>query len=267
MTRILVAFWLLFSLCAVSCTTKKTEDQPPNQEIANSSVSAAETLESSQTVADSVAAVMPEMASTPDPAPVDPTPEVAETRKAKPVATPKAVARTSPKRIVSSPVAPELSAAVEPSAPAYRPRSYRASGFLCDTIEFVKYEKLHDGEGGFIRGKVISQKSRQCGYVAAVVRKESSTPTPVQVLTPVASQPLMSPVEQWVADALLPEKCEDGTLYRYEKNTQSGIGRKTKVGTCPVELAKPDYLNKTIQQVKDDGLIKKGESGTRKKDN
>lgn len=259
MTRILVACWLLFSLCVVSCTTKKTEDQPPNQEEISSSSS--EAVESSQALADSEAVATPEVA--PDPVPV-----VVETRKAKPAATPKAVARTLPKKVVSSPVAPELSAAVETpaaAAPTFRPRSAKASGYLCDTIEFVKYEKLHDGEGGFIRGKVLSQKSRQCGYVAAVIRKE--LPSQAPVLTPVASQPLMPPAEQWVADALLPEKCEDGVLYKYEKNTQTGVGRKTKVGTCPVETAKPDYLNKTIQQVKDDGLIKKGESGTRKKDN
>ncbi|MCY7358539.1 MAG: hypothetical protein LH609_13990 [Rudanella sp.] len=258
MTRLLVACWLLFSLCLVCCTTKKTEDQPPNQDITSSSLSTSEAVEMPPVEA------APEAVSTPDPAPVAPAPKVVVTHKA--VTTHKAVARISTKKVASSPAATELVAAVEsPASPTYRPRSARASGYLCDTIEFIKYEKLHDGEGGFMRGKVLAQKSRQCGFVAAVVRKESPAPSPVA--SPVASKAPMPPVEQWVADAQLPEKCEDGILYKYEKSTQTGIGRKTKVGSCPVESAKPDYLNKTIQQVKDDGLIKKGESGSRKKDN
>ena len=198
---------------------------------------------------------VPEAVATPVPAP-----KVTATHKA--ANTHKSVARTSRKKVALSPAATEMAAAVEsPASPSYRPRSARAGGYLCDTVEFIRYEKLHDGEGGFMRGKVLAYKSRQCGYVVAVVRKESPTSTPVAI------QAALPPTEQWVADALLSEKCEDGILYKYEKNTQTGIGRKTKVGTCPVAATKPDYLNKTIEQVKEGGLIKQGETGTRKKDN
>ncbi len=265
MTRRLVACWLLFSLCVVSCTPKKTEDQPPTQEVTSSSLSTSEAVETPPVEA----APIPKGELTSNPAPVAPAPKVAATPKAATIR--KAVARTSTKKVASSsPAATELVAAVEaPASPSYRPRSARASGYLCDTIEFIKYEKLHDGEGGFMRGRVLAQKSRQCGYVyvAAVVRKESPSSTPTPAPESVASKPSVTPAEQWIADAQLPEKCEEGILYKYEKNTQTGAGRKTKVGSCPVESAKPDYLNKTIQQVKDDGLIKKGESGSRKKDN
>ena len=251
--RFLFSFWIL-ALCLTSCTKKKagSEDQMPTQAVMDSATqSATKTPEALAT---------PEVASTPE---ATPAPEDASASKNASISEAVAGVKRSPKKVVSSTVSDEPSASV--NIPSFRPRSTRAGGYLCDSVEFIKYERLHDGEGGFIRGKVLVYNSKQCGYIAPVVSKESPKASPVT--TPVASQEPMPTPEQWVADPLSPEKCEDGILYKFEKSAQTGAGRKVKIGVCAVEAAKPDYLNKSIQQVKDDGLIKKGESGTRKKDN
>jgi len=254
MMRFLFSYWLFLALCMASCTQKNARDQTTTQDSTNSGASTPSVDDSAKVVDAAEAAPAAEVASTPE-----------ATTTTDVESTPKTVAsvRASPKKVSTSSVSSEESTVS--TSTTYRSRSTRAGGYLCDSVEFIKYERLHDGEGGFMRGKALAYNSRQCGYVAAVVSKESPRPGPVA--TPVASQELMPPPEQWVADPLSPEKCEDGILYKFEKSAQTGVGRKVKIGVCAVEAAKPDYLNKSIQQVKDDGLIKKGESGTRKKDN
>lgn len=248
MMRFLVSFWLLSAICLVSCTTKNSGDRIPTEDATNSLPATPPADKSAETAATPAVTATPEVAPTPKVAPA-----------------PKTVtsASTSPKKVlVSTPSSEESSAS---TAPTYQPRSSRAGGYLCDSIAFIKYERLHDGEGSFMRGKVLAYNSKQCGYAALVATKDS--PKPYPTTTPVASQEPIPAPEQWIADPLSPEKCEDGILYKFEKSAQTGVGRKVKIGVCAVEAAKPDYLNKSIQQVKDDGLIKKGESGTRKKDN
>ncbi len=267
MMRLLFSVWFLLTLCMVSCTRKNAEERQPKEDVTNASPSTTMATTTAEAIATPESAPAPEVVDAPKPATsVKTLPKMASAPKKVASASKAIVAvNAAPKEVSPSPVSPEP---ISPSESiTYRPRSAKAGGYLCDSVEFIKYEKLHDGQGGFMRGKILARKSRQCGYVVASVSKALPGPTPTAAPTPVASQAAMPPPEQWIADALLPEKCENGILYKYEKSTQTGVSRKTKVGTCPVEAPKPDYLNKTIQQVKDDGLIKKGESGTRKKDN
>ncbi|TAE22035.1 MAG: hypothetical protein EAZ91_24300 [Cytophagales bacterium] len=100
----------------------------------------------------------------------------------------------------------------------------------------------------------------------------AATPAPRATAAPVAkptATPAPKPSEEWLADATVPEKCENGVLYKVERNAQTGESRKVRVGTCPKEtaVAKPSYLNKTVDQMKDEGMIKRDEFGTKKKDN
>jgi hypothetical protein len=73
-----------------------------------------------------------------------------------------------------------------------------------------------------------------------------------------------TPSEGWVADGFTPEKCENGVLYRFERNPQTGEGRKVSSGVCESIAPKPGYLEKTVNQMKNEGLIKKEELGIKK---
>lgn len=98
---------------------------------------------------------------------------------------------------------------------AFRPRFEQDSGFICDPRRFVKYTRLHNGKGGFMRGKLLERNSTDCGYVAAA----KPEPKPVAV---------------------------------------AGIAEQ------PAAPAKPSYLNKTVDQMKEEGLIKRDEFGNKK---
>jgi hypothetical protein len=260
---------LMSLLIGVGACTKKTEskqEEAPQQSVVDTPASADE--QPTAGTASETPVVEPKTETPPPPPP--PAPRASE----KKVTTkkPAEAKRVREQAVSEEPKAIEKAepvAAAEPARPAFRPRYERDSGYICDPQRFVKYARLHDGKGGFMRGKAIERKSVDCGFVAAV--KPAPVPAPAPVApTPVASAPKASAPaaeEGWVADAFTPERCENGILYRFEKNPKTGEGRKVQIGTCRSTAAKqPGYLNKTVDQMKEEGVIKRDEL-KKKKDN
>lgn len=113
-----------------------------------------------------------------------------------------------------------------PPTPTYPAKGVKVKGeYFCDNKTFIKYEKVHDGKGGFNKGKIITKNSKECGYRTT---------------------------NNWVS--VPPNKCEEGSLYKFEKNTQSGLVRKVKIGNCddsqPSKLPRLLEENLTIEESK-----------------
>ncbi len=112
--------------------------------------------------------------------------------------------------------------------------------YLCDTKNFIKYQKVHDGYNGFVRGKILARNSRECGY-----------------------KPLEGE-DRWVSYLKFPEKCEKNILYRYERNTRTGLSRRIKIGTCENTLEKTHIVSDLETEKGNEFIIKKTDINTKK---
>lgn len=249
-------------LIGIGACTKKTEskqEQAPQQSVVETPAST--DAQPTEATASETPAVESKTETPPPPPP--PAPSVSERKIAakKPVEAKRVRERAAPEEPKVVEKVEPVAVAAEPARPAFRPRYERDSGFICDPQRFVKYARVHDGKGGFMRGKAIERKSVDCGFVAAVKSGPTSVPA-----TPATSAPAIE--TGWVADAFTPEQCENGILYRFEKNPKTGEGRKVQIGTCRATAAKqPGYLNKTVDQMKQEGMIKQDELPKKKKAN